>query len=71
MGDLRTAMEGDWLGWSNICGYSDTPLTVTLLPFPEGVTVIKRAYLYRFDFEDMTSLTFLLSWIVFSRSIEF
>ena len=21
------------------CGYSDTPLTVTLLPFPEGVTV--------------------------------
>ena len=22
-----------------ICGYSDTPLTVTLLPFPKGVTV--------------------------------
>ena len=22
-----------------VCGYSDTPLTVTLLPFPEGVTV--------------------------------
>ena len=25
--------------WVVTCGYCDTPLTVTLLPFPEGVTV--------------------------------
>ena len=35
--------------WVVTCGYSDTPLTVTLLPFPEGVTVSGHYCIWLFD----------------------